>query len=134
MQPYYWDGEPGEDQDREVIAPGKENIWLCELGRREVDGEFGDFISRIRASRLEFSGLNITFHSPSQGQLDFGWTGPLRQGGTEIPLSDYPRYDNPYVYADFPCEKLTIRKGDDFMHLSWFDSERQVCTVSANNL
>ena len=34
--PYRWQTEDGEDQDREIIAEGKTNIWLCELGSREV--------------------------------------------------------------------------------------------------
>jgi hypothetical protein len=125
QQPYRWQAEPGEDQGREVIAPGKRNVWICELGRRAVDGEFEAFVERIIAAELSFGRLRACYHSPSQGQLEFGWRGPLRRNGREVPLHGHPRYDNPYVQVPFPAERVSIRFGDHALELNWQTAERR---------
>jgi hypothetical protein len=124
QRPYHWQDEPGEDQGREILAPGDENIWLCELGRKTVDGDFQTFMARIVQAELKFEGLNVAYHSPSQGRLEFGWSRPLRQEGQIVKLGGYPRYDNPYVQADFPAEKLEVRLGKHWLILDWARGER----------
>jgi hypothetical protein len=121
---YRWQTKPGEDQGREVIAPGKQNVWICELGRRAVDGEFDDFRQRIVGAELSFRRLNVCYHSPSQGRLEFGWHGPLRQNGKDVPLGGYPRYDNPYAQAGFPAEGIAIRHADHWLELDWQTAKR----------
>jgi len=126
QQPYHWQEKPGEDQGREIVAPGDENIWLCELGRKAVEGDFETFMDRIVRAELEFEGLNVSYRSPSQGLLEFGWSGPLRQNGQVVNLGEYPRYDNPYVQADFPMEALEVRLGKRWLRLDWGRGERVV--------
>lgn len=122
---YHWQTEPSEDQGREMIAPGKRNVWICELGRRAVDGEFSDFLERICAAPLTFGHLRVTYRSPSQGKLEFGWQGPLRQDGEVVPLGDYTRYENPYTEARFPNVEISVRHGDRWLHLNWPGATRQ---------
>ncbi len=128
MQPAFWnDRVPGdnalefrhdpEDLGRELIAPGKDNIWICQLGRAAEDGSFDQFIETICTAPLVFSGLSLRFHSPGNGQVEFGWRGPLRVEGKEIPLHDYPRYDNPFVRADFDPDEIVVRAGGETLKL-----------------
>ena len=42
-------------------------------------------------------GYSVVYASPSQGVMEFDWHGPLVIDGLEVPLHDYPRYDNPFV-------------------------------------
>jgi hypothetical protein len=119
QQPYQWQDEPGEDQGREVLAPGKENVWICEMGRRAADGEFEDFVQRIVAAEVSFGRLRVRYHSPSQGRLEFGWRGPLRQDGRAVPLHGHPRYENPYVQADFPAERVSVGLDEHALELDW---------------
>jgi hypothetical protein len=122
--PYHWQSEPGEDQEREVIAPGLENIWICELGRAAQDGPFGSFIEKIAASGPAFEGLSVRYQSPSQGLLEFGWEGPLRKQGEVVSLSDYPRYENAYMRVEFPAEYVEARCGSDWLRLEWNSQTR----------
>ncbi len=124
QQPYHWQTGEGPDKDREVIAPGLRNIWICELGRRETDGEFAAFADRIRRAEIKGAGLSVRYQSPSQGALEFGWRGPLKQNGAVIPLKDYRRYDNPYVEAAFPPATIAARNGDHSLNLNWDTCER----------
>lgn len=131
QQPYRWQTDPGPDQDREVIAEGKQNVWICEMGRQATDGSFAAFVERICAAKLAFEGLNVVYHSPTQGRLEFGWRGPLRQEGRVVPVGGYPRYDNPYVMGTgngsvgFPVEGILIRAGDDRLSLDWPTAGRE---------
>lgn len=113
-----------EDVNREIIVPGKRNVWICELGRREVDGEFAAFVARISATDLHFDGLEVAYDSPSAGKLAFGWESPLRQNGQSLQLHDYPRYDNPYVRAAFAAQKIDVALGEQRLRLNWETGER----------
>lgn len=125
QHPYHWQSTPGENQDREIIVPGRRNVWLCEAGRRASDGEFSQFIGRIIQAPVAFSRLGVRYQSPSQGWLAFGWRGPLRQDGKTIALGSYPRYDNPYAQASFAAERITFRQGEYWLGLDWRAAERQ---------
>lgn len=119
QQPYRWHDLPGEDRGREILVEGKDNIWICELGRRAVDGEFSHFIDSILKAEVLFSRLSVSYRSPSQGFLEFSWDGPFRQDGREVPIGNFPRYASPYVQVDFPAELIPIQHGDKFLELDW---------------
>jgi hypothetical protein len=106
MQPYYLQEKLVEDQWREVITPGRRSIGICQLGRKDDDGTFEDFIQSICSAELSFNGLNIEYPSPGNGLLSFGWEGPLRLDGVDIQLHNYPRNDDPYVKAPFAPPRL----------------------------
>ncbi|OGO33751.1 MAG: hypothetical protein A2W35_12355 [Chloroflexi bacterium RBG_16_57_11] len=119
QHPYRWHDLPGEDRGREVLAEGKDNIWICELGRRQVDGEFSQFIDRILQAEVQLSRLFVRYQSPSQGFLEFGWDGHFRQDGRDVPIENFPRYGSPYVQADFPSELITIQHDEKILELDW---------------
>ncbi len=125
QQPYRWQDRPGEDQDREIIADGRSNIWICEMGREMTDGSFAEFCERIGKATLNFDGVQVAYHSPSQGQLEFGWSESLRQDGRKIELHDYPRYRNPYTQADFAANSINIRLAPHHLSLDWQGVMRQ---------
>ena len=54
--PYRWQTAPGEDEGREVIADGRTQVWICELGRRTKAGSFDAFARRITAAHVVWSG------------------------------------------------------------------------------
>jgi len=123
--PYEWRTSPGEDQNREIIVDKSRNIWLCEMGRKETSGEFKDFIQAQLQSEVRFYDSRLSYTSPTQGRLQFGWNGPLKRDGREIPLDSYPRYGNPYVQVDFPPEELSIVLGEHHLNLNWLTPTRQ---------
>ncbi|MFA6245053.1 MAG: hypothetical protein WC655_29180, partial [Candidatus Hydrogenedentales bacterium] len=124
QRPARWQTEPGEDRNRELIADGNENVWICELGRRATDGDFTLFVDRILAARLSFGNLRVSYDSPSQGLLDFGWRRPFTQDGKRVPLKHDMRYDNPYSQTPFASDVIEFRLGDHFLRLDWKTGER----------
>jgi hypothetical protein len=124
--PYTWQDHPGEDQGREVIVDRRNNIWLCELGDKPEYGDFQAFIERILQAEVRYYGnRRISYQSPSQGHLTFGWNEPLRQNGRTVLLRDYPRYGNPYSQVPFPSDQITISLENETLHLNWLSLERQ---------
>jgi hypothetical protein len=125
QNPYHWQEEPGEDQGREVIAPGKRNVWICEMGREAVDGAFEDFVARIAAAHIRFSDRSTAYQSPSLGLVEFGWKGPLRLDGEVVSLSGYPRSDTSYGSAPFPAEEIAFHCADHQLTLDWKTASRK---------
>jgi hypothetical protein len=119
QHPYQWQAAAGEDQNREIIVPGRQNIYICELGARRQWGSFATFVQKIRSASVEFGTLTVTYNSPAQGVLRFGWSGDFTRDGKAIELAGYPRYDNPYVRAEFPAGKITTKHKGQRLELDW---------------
>jgi hypothetical protein len=119
QRPYRWQDAAGEDCGREVIAEGKRNIWICELGRRADDGEFDAFVDRITASLIQWSEGGVVYHSPSQGKLEWGESGALRRNGEPVAIGDYPRYANRLVRAAFPADQVIVEGTAHRLELDW---------------
>lgn len=88
-------------------ANGHANVWVIEMGSEEKDGTFENFIANFTGEDL-VSGdtFCVSYKSPSVGMISCGWNEPLIVKGKEIPIHDYPRYDNPLFHKEFivPCK------------------------------
>jgi hypothetical protein len=125
QRPARWSSEPGEDRGRALQADGAENVWVCELGSRARNGSFGQFCERVAGARIEDGRLSIAYESPSQGRLEFGWTGPLRRNGRPVPQHGFPRYESPWVQAAYPSDEIEVRAGAETLTLRWRGAERR---------
>ena len=63
--------------------------------------------------------MNVEFRSPGNGLVRFGWEDPLSVDGAAIQLHDYPRYDNPYVKAEFDPTSIRIFTVSHETNLDW---------------
>jgi hypothetical protein len=117
---------PSPGEVNEIIVDGSKNIWICELGRRTENSDFAGFIEAICRAELLFDGLKVRYRSPSQGWLEFGWTGPLTKSREVVPLNDYPRYSNPYCQADFWTEQIHIHHQGAWLELDWKTGRREL--------
>lgn len=126
--PAVWNEAPeaGEDRGCELVARGRKHVWICELGRRATSGPFEEFMARIGAAPLTFSGLDVRYESPSQGRLELGWRGPFRQNGRVVPLGDFPRYDAPWCHAAYPSDEIEVCSGGHGLRLGWPTATRSV--------
>jgi hypothetical protein len=80
-----------------LIAPGLKNVWVCQVGREKVDGPWLQWTRKIAAAPLQATASSVRYHAPGVGEIDFGWEGPLRLDGKEVPLGEHDRFDNPYA-------------------------------------
>jgi len=98
----------GEYANKEVIADGKKNIWICELGSKIDYHSFENFVETVSASNISAESLSIKYQSPSQGKLEFAWDGNMKKEEQAIQLNNYPRYMNNYVKTSFPADTISI--------------------------
>ena len=98
QHPARW-AEQGPYAGVELRADARDNVWICELGDEQRYAGFEHFVEAISTAPVRCDGLRVRYHSPSLSEVSFGWTEPLRARGEEVPLRDYPRFDNPYCRA-----------------------------------
>lgn len=84
-----------------LIADGRQNVWVCQLGREAVDGDFKGWCDRIIEAEMVFGDLSVQYDAPGLGMVSFGWNDPLLLNGKAVALRDYPRFDNPYCRAEY---------------------------------
>jgi hypothetical protein len=102
----------GDTPDVELRADGRENVWLCEMGREEDWGDFESFVEAVTESSLEHEGMEVQYVSPSLGRIRFGWKGPLVVEEEKIALHTYPRFDNPYCQVPFAQTSFVVQRED----------------------
>ncbi len=116
----------GADAGKEIIAQGLQNCWLCEMGREETDGSFKQFVEKVSSSAVSFEKLNLTYQSPSAGEVKFGWKGPFTVAGKEVELNRPMRYDNPYCRAERFAKKIVVECKGKKLTLDWENGKRTV--------
>jgi hypothetical protein len=123
--PTHWKVDDGRVQD--LVASGRNNIWICELGSKETWNEFSVFIEAITKTEVKCENLNVKYDSPSLGEIEYGWSGPLQVKGEMIPINDYLRFDNPYCQNDFASEKIIIKNNTgNFLLLDFKNAKREI--------
>lgn len=138
FQPYFWNTEgvevdgvhirkKSEDFNRDVIALGKNNIWITQLGRKADDGSFAEFIEAILDAKLSFGpGMQVAFDSPGNGLVQVAWEGPLMVDGSIVELENYPRYANPYVQAAADPTEIHVKAHGEELYLNWKTGTRRM--------
>lgn len=97
--PYRWTAD-GVLQGEGLVAEGRRNVWICQAGRRAVDGTFAAWCARVAGAEVRYGERSVDYAAPGLGRLAWGWEGPLTLDGAPVPLGDYPRFDNPYCRAE----------------------------------
>ncbi len=109
----------GPDGYRELRSYGKDNVWLCHMGRDDLDGYFSTFQRDILKIKPRWKDLSVRFTSLRGEKLSFGWEGPLLVNGQEQAITGFKHIENPYCTADLPAEKMDISYGDLVLRLNF---------------
>jgi hypothetical protein len=134
-------------QSFDLVAPGgPDNVWIVECGRA-VDWEsFEAFRAAVLGAAVTveerpsdcafcaggpaFPTYDVRYDSPSQGRMTFGWRIPFTVAGEEIPISDYPRVDNPWVRAERDAPAWLVQGEEAGLFLDWERGERTAWRIS----
>ena len=114
----------GDNAYRELRSHGTPNVWLCQMGRRALDGSFEDFIQKVLEMPVKFnvggpdgSAAQVDLTSLRGEELHFGWKGYLKVNGKSKKLTGFKHYDNPYCTANLGDETMEIKYGADMLRL-----------------
>lgn len=104
---------------RELRAYGRETVWICQMGRAALDGDFESFQEKVLGLNVEVQGLAVRYGSLRGETFSFGWEAPLVHDGAEEPLSGFKHYENPYSVTTLPASEMDIHFGDYVMRLAF---------------
>lgn len=104
---------------RELRAYGEDAIWVCQMGRAAVDGDFASFQTQVLAQPLTFEAAAVRYGSLRGEMLSFGWEGPLLRDGEAVSLAGFPHYDNAYCVMERGATEMEIRSENYLMRLQF---------------
>ncbi len=111
----------GKTAFRELRSYGKQNIWICQMGRESTDGNFYQFQEKVLALDVQVNGLSISCQTLRGDRLQFSWSEPLTRNGEIIPLAGYKHFDTPFAATDLPCHQMEIKTNDYLLRLDFGD-------------
>ncbi|MBN2001983.1 MAG: hypothetical protein JXA21_01395 [Anaerolineae bacterium] len=104
---------------RELRSHGLQNVWVCQMGRAALDGDFAAFRNKVLALDVQPGDLKISMNTLRSQRLEFGWEGALLVDGVEQAITGFKHYENPYCVADMPATLMGIRVEDYLLELDF---------------
>ncbi|WP_421119671.1 hypothetical protein ACE2AJ_20295 [Aquihabitans daechungensis] len=146
----YAEGEFTRDleEDFDLVAPGgPDNAWITEVADASDYDSFEDFVTTITATKPEATGsflcpdnarcvptpITVTYDSPSQGVLTYGWDSskpvgeqvPFTVDGEKVDLHpEGIRWDAPYATAAFDDGVYSAELGGASLELDFTEVTR----------
>lgn len=117
--------DPNEIATNGMVKPfdlrangGPNNVWIVECGRAADGQTFEQFQAAVAAAAVTVTpkgaltstntAFDVTYQSPSQGAVTFGWDAPFTVGGATIPLDDARRFNNPFAQSEYNGQSTHI--------------------------
>ncbi len=110
----------------EYTATGRSNAWICEMGSKNESGSFGEFAEAVSAAEISGDVFSLTYHSPSLGRIETGWSKPLKVSGQNIPVDYQMRYENPWCNAKRGALQMSISDGERELRIDFEKASREV--------
>jgi len=117
----------------DLVAPGgANNAWIVEVGDASRWGSFEAFVDAVTAAPVSVTdlgpdvdglaqGFDVSYRSPTEGQLDFSTEGPFSVDGSSVDLHPTARFDNRFGHTAADDTRITISEGGATLRL---DTER----------
>ena len=131
QNPVYWATTSPEDE-YELIADGKSNVWIVELGSLDEDGSFGNFYGALQSASITIDGSGVSYESPSIGTVAVGTQGPMTVAGTPVDTGSYERWDNAYAYQEFGTTETVIELDNQRLKLEFDIPKRRYWADTSN--
>ncbi|MBI5032921.1 MAG: hypothetical protein HZB51_20565 [Chloroflexi bacterium] len=109
----------GNSAFRELRSHGRENIWVCHMGRAALDGDFASFQKKILALAVKYNSLLVRCATLRGETLEFGWQGDFKRNGKVEPITGFKHYDNPYCVAELNASQLQVHFGEQGIRLNF---------------
>ncbi len=109
----------GDNAYREIRSFGEKNVWVCQMGRREIDGSFEQFIQKVESLPLEVVDTQVRFSSLRGDQIEFAWKGEFQVNGKKQAITGFKHYENPYCTQELGANAMEIRYDDTLLRLNF---------------
>ena len=109
----------GDNAYRELRSYGTQNVWLCMMGRKALDGTCHEFQKKILKLDISLSAQSVHGDTLRGETVDFGWQGPLLVNEIDQPITDFKHYDSPLCQAEIGDGLMEIQLGEQMMRLKF---------------
>ena len=107
-----------------LIAQGRQNIWICQMGRMAVDGPFAAWVEKIVVAKVTYESRGVSYNAPGLGEAKMTWDDPLTIAGTPVQTTGYARFDNPYCRSRWGSGRYEIRFKRESLLLDFVSGKR----------
>jgi hypothetical protein len=109
----------GLTQSFDLVADGSNNVWVTQVGDARTFGGFDAFRNEVRAAPVAAANGTVTYDSPTEGPMTFGFHAPFVVDGKSVDLHSTARISNPFVTVPFEGRRYDIRLGRDDLVLDF---------------
>jgi hypothetical protein len=102
---------------RELRASGTSQIWLVQMGRAALDGNFATFQAKVLALPIHYADETVAYTTLRGDTLRFAWHGSLLVNGETQPLDGFKHYDNVYTKTELSSGQMEIQWAEDGLRL-----------------
>ena len=125
----------GLTQPFDLVADGADNVWVTEVGDLRHNGSFDAFVAATAKASIDATplpavdghpgGFDMSYNSPTQGAMTFGWSNPLTVKGSTVDIHRALRYDNPFVRAEVGAQRFRYRAEGSELTLDFSTNSRE---------
>ncbi len=82
-------------------------------------------VHQMPANNGHPGGFDVSYRSPTEGQMTFGWNAPLTVAGRTIALHGTRRFDDPFISEPVGSQLYAIRNGISKLTLDFAHNRRE---------
>ena len=109
-----------------MIVEADENVFVVELGSVEEHADFDAFVTAIEAAAIAVENEVVSYASPTVGDVQVGWTGPMTVDGVEVDLGPYKRFENAHIDQIWGTDRLELTHEGYTFELDFSNGVRRV--------
>jgi hypothetical protein len=113
------------ENDYQLIADARENVWIIEMGDRTNHGSFADFAEALFSAEIHIAD-DVRYDSPFRGLYQVGWSGDFTVDGEMIDLGPYKRFDSMFSQQEFNTKTTEIEFDGQRLVLDFARAQRMV--------
>jgi hypothetical protein len=105
--------------DEEIIAEGKRNVFILQIGTQKEFGTYYNFIDQVTRASIHINGLHwalsdfeCSYDIPGADRLELHYSeNKVRYAGQPLDDDNFPRYDNPFANVKWGQQSYKIEYG-----------------------
>ena len=109
--------EGGKYAERELIAHGRECVWLSICGSENEDGSFDEFIKKINGMDIRSNDCSYNVTTPEGVRLEFGLESGFTANGENIEIPEYLAL-SPWLKSRYGSGRFEYEY-NGFTHSAW---------------
>jgi endonuclease/exonuclease/phosphatase family metal-dependent hydrolase len=111
--------QDGDWARKEIVAEGKRNIFIIQIGNADEFGSYARFKERVLNARIHINGLHwqpsdfeCSYDIPGGSRLELHYDDDqVRYAGAQVSDDEHPRFDNPYARVAWQQNRYVIEHG-----------------------